>query len=193
MSATVPSASAMATRCSSPPERCITSWSMSASMLSGFITSETNCGWTYMSRIFLCSSARTDPSNFGEIFCGLYDTLSSGTRVPSSASSIPASIRMKVVLPVPFWPRSTRISESENLPGLISSLNAPIVLVIAGYSYRSCLSASPLRSSTSATRKVSASSRKRMFSVGMKPARKMLIPSRTEKGIVTTPYAPGIP
>ena len=43
------------------------------------------------------------------------------------------------------------------------------------------------------TLNVSASSRKRKFSVGTKPARKMLIPSRTEKGIVTTPYAPGLP
>jgi hypothetical protein len=37
------------------------------------------------------------------------------------------------------------------------------------------------------------SSRKRRFSVGTKPARKMLMPSRTLKGMVTTPYAPGLP
>jgi len=37
------------------------------------------------------------------------------------------------------------------------------------------------------------SSRKRKFSVGTKPAKKILIPSRTENGIVTTPYAEGVP
>lgn len=37
------------------------------------------------------------------------------------------------------------------------------------------------------TLKVSASSLKRRFSVGTKPLRKMLMPSRTEKGMVTTP------
>jgi hypothetical protein len=35
--------------------------------------------------------------------------------------------------------------------------------------------------------KVSSSSRKRMFYVGTNPERKMLIPSRTVKGMVTTP------
>ena len=35
--------------------------------------------------------------------------------------------------------------------------------------------------------KDSSISRKRRFSVGMKPARKMLMPSRTENGMVTTP------
>ena len=34
---------------------------------------------------------------------------------------------------------------------------------------------------------VSAKSRKRMFSVGMKPSKKILIPSRTVNGKVTTP------
>ena len=54
---------------------------------------------------------------------------------------------------------------------------------------------SPARESSavSATLNVSASSRKRRFSVGTKPARKMLMPSLTPKGIVTTPYAPGLP
>ena len=35
--------------------------------------------------------------------------------------------------------------------------------------------------------KLSSSSLKRRFSVGTKPARKMLMPSLTEKGMVTTP------
>jgi len=37
------------------------------------------------------------------------------------------------------------------------------------------------------------SSRNRRFSVGTKPAKKILIPSLTENGRVTTPYAPGFP
>ena len=44
-----------------------------------------------------------------------------------------------------------------------------------------------------ASLKLSSSSLKRRFSVGTKPARKMLMPSRTENGIVTTPYAEGVP
>ena len=71
MSAGVPSAMTMATRCSSPPESVLTSWSISGSISIGFITSDMNCGWCAVSLIFLCSSMRTVPSNFGEIFCGL--------------------------------------------------------------------------------------------------------------------------
>mmetsp|Transcript_28048 Transcript_28048/g.62556 ORF Transcript_28048/g.62556 Transcript_28048/m.62556 type:complete len:92 (-) Transcript_28048:1382-1657(-) len=83
-SAGLPSERAMATRWSSPPDKNCTSWSMMGSIFMGFITSEMNCGWTYASRIRLCSSCRTDPSNLGEIFCGLYDTLSSGTPIDSA-------------------------------------------------------------------------------------------------------------
>lgn len=42
-------------------------------------------------------------------------------------------------------------------------------------------------------RNVRDSSRKRMFSVGRNPSRKMFMPSRTEKGMVTTPYTEGTP
>mmetsp|Transcript_35210 Transcript_35210/g.113420 ORF Transcript_35210/g.113420 Transcript_35210/m.113420 type:complete len:111 (+) Transcript_35210:651-983(+) len=67
-SAGLPSAMTRATRCSSPPERYLTSWSRSRSMSIGFITSELNCGWMNASRIFLCSSIRTVPSKLGAIF-----------------------------------------------------------------------------------------------------------------------------
>jgi len=43
------------------------------------------------------------------------------------------------------------------------------------------------------TLKVRDSSLKRKFSVGINPAKNTLIPSLTEKGRVTTPYAPGFP
>ena len=62
------------------------------------------------------------------------------------------------------------------------------VLDMLGYWYwlwdlsRSC------SSTVCATLNVSDTSLNRRFSVGTKPARKMLIPSRTAKGIVTTPY-----
>ena len=96
-------------------------------------------------------------------------------------------------MPVPFSPSMTMISESVKSPASTSSLNAPCVLAMAGYVNRE----NRLPSSTSAleseTLNVSASSRKRKFSVGTNPARKMLMPSRTENGIVTTPYAPGLP
>ena len=171
---------------------------MSGSIFIGRITSEMNCGCTYVSRIRLCSSWRTVPGNLGEIFCGLYDMFSSGISHVSpcegSGLSRPASIRMKVVLPMPFSPSSTMISESEKEPASTSSVKhvpffgAISFLTMSGYSY------APARPdwwsssvADSASLKFSSTSRKRMFSGPMKPARKMLIPSRTPKGIVTTP------
>ena len=41
--------------------------------------------------------------------------------------------------------------------------------------------------------KFNSSSLNRRFSVGTNPPRKMLIPSLTLKGMVTTPYAEGVP
>lgn len=46
-------------------------------------------------------------------------------------------------------------------------------------------------SAVSDTLKVNETSRNRRFSVGTNPSRKILIPSRTLKGMVTTPYTPG--
>ena len=127
----------------------------------------------------------------------MYDTLNSGRSSASSSSGLmsPAMSRMNVVFPVPFSPSNTMISVSVNSPGSMCSVNEPCDLVIAGYAKRrNFVSTAPSRSSAvSATLNVSASSRKRKFSVGTKPARKMFMPSRTPKGIVTTPYAPGLP
>mmetsp|Transcript_44486 Transcript_44486/g.144411 ORF Transcript_44486/g.144411 Transcript_44486/m.144411 type:complete len:208 (-) Transcript_44486:1200-1823(-) len=133
-SAGFPSASTSATRCSSPPERYLTSWSSSRSISIGFITSVLNCGWMKASRIFLCSSSRTVPSKDGAIFCGLYETFSLGTCDAASPSGArcPANILMKVVLPVPFSPSMTRISEPEKEPASTCSVNVPSVFVIAG-------------------------------------------------------------
>jgi len=50
----------------------------------------------------------------------------------SSGLSIPASMRMKVVLPVPFSPSMTKISESVNSPASTSSEKAPCVLRMRG-------------------------------------------------------------
>mmetsp|Transcript_17338 Transcript_17338/g.41606 ORF Transcript_17338/g.41606 Transcript_17338/m.41606 type:complete len:103 (+) Transcript_17338:712-1020(+) len=60
-SAGVPNARQMASRCSSPPDRFWTPLSMIFSMLRGFITSDTNWGWMYDSRMRLCRSCRTVP------------------------------------------------------------------------------------------------------------------------------------
>lgn len=43
------------------------------------------------------------------------------------------------------------------------------------------------------TLKSRVTSRNLRFSVGMNPAKKILIPSRTLDGMVTTPYADGVP
>ena len=81
-----------------------------------------------------------------------------------------------------------------NSPASTCSVKLPCVFVISGYWKRKNFDSPASRSSAvSATLNVSASSRKRRFSVGTKPARKTLMPSRTPKGSVTTPYAPGFP
>ena len=87
------------------------------------------------------------------------------------------------------------ISLSANPPALISSLKSPSTFVMAGYCTVECrlASSSAWLCTFSATLKLSSTCRKRRFSVGTKPARKMLMPSRTLKGAVTTPYAPGLP
>ncbi|KXS17199.1 hypothetical protein M427DRAFT_97187, partial [Gonapodya prolifera JEL478] len=200
ISAGVPRHRQMATRCSSPPERAswrrvrrgtkLTDWSMMLSMLRGFSTSVLNCGCMNICLIRLRNNIRTDEnkftSNLGLIFCGLYDTCISGMM----ASPPPAIIRMNVVLPVPFSPSMTIISESVNSPAAIKS--SPIDLDILGYRYRRILSCCN-SSAVSARRKVRLSSLNLKFSVGMTPSKKMLMPSRTEKGMVTTPYAEGTP
>ena len=56
------------------------------------------------------------------------------------------------------------------------ALKAPCVFVSGGYLYRLNFFSSPSPRSTSATLKEISSSRKRRFSVGTKPARKMLMP-----------------
>ena len=85
---TLPRQRHRATLCNSPPERFTTSWSINCSIRSGFITSETNWGWVYASRIFWCSKCLTVDWNFGLIFWGLYETLNSGI----SASDPPSML-----------------------------------------------------------------------------------------------------
>ncbi|KWU44390.1 hypothetical protein RHOSPDRAFT_17883 [Rhodotorula sp. JG-1b] len=182
MSAGFPSARTIATRCSSPPERVVTYWSMMFSRFIGFRTSVLNCGCMNAARTCFRSSSRTVPGNLGAIVCGLSETEKCCSSAALSGLSLPASSLTKVVLPVPFSPRRTMISESVNEPPCMLSLKLPCVLVMVGYS-----------STASAILNVSDSSRNRRFSVGILPSRKMLIPSRTENGIVTTPYIDGMP
>ncbi|RKP01443.1 hypothetical protein CXG81DRAFT_4803, partial [Caulochytrium protostelioides] len=167
MSAGVPRQTTMATRCSSPPESFCTSWSMMFSIWSGLTTSVWNCGCIKAPLMRCSSNMRTVRVVFGEMVCGLYDTLSSGTSTSSSGFSRPASMRMKVVLPVPFWPSMTRISESVNPPSQTVSSKSPWVFFMAGYVKRRIFSLGSMSSALSARRKVSDSSRKRRFSVGI--------------------------
>ncbi|ORY93438.1 hypothetical protein BCR43DRAFT_532409 [Syncephalastrum racemosum] len=132
-------------------------------MLRGLTTSVWNWGFRKAALIFFRNSMRTVPGNLGEIFWGLYETFNSGTFLSPSGLSRPAKRRMNVVLPVPM----TTISESVNSPAWTSSLKSPRVLL------RSLAIA--MSSACSAMRN------------------KMLIPSRTEAGRVTTPYTDGIP
>mmetsp|Transcript_136751 Transcript_136751/g.332426 ORF Transcript_136751/g.332426 Transcript_136751/m.332426 type:complete len:205 (-) Transcript_136751:105-719(-) len=97
-----------------------------------------------------------------------------------------AMAAITLLLPQPFWPSMTMISLSEKFPDFTSSWKPPIFLVKSGYSVKFIRSVAST-SCSSATLKVRDTSRNRKFSVGTKPSRKMLMPSRTLKGIVTTP------
>ncbi|KIY47434.1 hypothetical protein FISHEDRAFT_66131 [Fistulina hepatica ATCC 64428] len=176
----------MATRCSSPPDRVFTSWSMMFSKLMGLSTSVWNCGCMNDCLIRLRSSMRTVPGNFGEIVCGLSDTENESFSVSSSGAVTPASMRTSVVFPVPFSPSMTMISESVKLPSSTVSLNEPIVLVMAGYEY-CCVLVITISSAVSDILKERDSSRNRKFSVGMKPSRKMLRPVSVNQHIYLNP------
>ncbi|KAJ7712728.1 hypothetical protein B0H16DRAFT_1667418 [Mycena metata] len=137
---------------SSPPDSVLTSWSIRFSKLIGLSTSVWNWGCMNAALICLINSMRTVPGNFGEM----------------SSGSSPARRRTNVVLPVPFSPSMTMISESVNVPPSTVSLKPPRVL---------CRVLSTITSSAVSTiLKESDSSRNRRFSVGMKPSRKMLMP-----------------
>ncbi|EKM57565.1 uncharacterized protein PHACADRAFT_88964 [Phanerochaete carnosa HHB-10118-sp] len=164
--ALLPSASTMATRWSSPPESVLTSWSMMFSRLIGLTTSVWNCGCMNAALICFRSSIRTVPGNLGEMACGLSETESSWRSVSTSGVS-PARRRTNVVFPMPFSPSMTMISESVKLPGSTVSLKPPILSIM-------------ISSAVSTILNERDSSRNRKFSVGMKPSKKMLIPSRTE-------------
>ncbi|KAJ7739837.1 hypothetical protein B0H16DRAFT_1324807, partial [Mycena metata] len=155
-------------RCSdSPPDRVLTSWSIRFSKLIGLSTSVWNWGCMNAALICLINSMRTVPGNFGEMVCGFKDTWRFCLTVKSSGSS-PARRRTNVVLPVPFSPSMTMISESVNVPPSTVSLKPPRVL---------CRVLSTITSSAVSTiLKESDSSRNRRFSVGIKPSRKMLMP-----------------
>jgi len=55
------------------------------------------------------------------------------------------------------------------------------------------LSSLTFSDTASLTLKFNSSSLKRKFSAGIKPDKNTLIPYLTDIGIVTTPYAPGVP
>ncbi|ROT36949.1 hypothetical protein SODALDRAFT_280794 [Sodiomyces alkalinus F11] len=186
MSAGMPRASTMATRCNSPPDRFLTSWSMKSSSLRGLTTSVWNWGDRKAALIFLKKSWRTVPSNLGVMVCGFMLMRISGIWDLVSGLRAPASRRQKVVLPVPFSPIMTMISESVNSPASMRRRKLPSIFSILGYLKARDLSRA-YSSVPSAIRKVNDSSRKRRFSVGMWPSRKMLMPSRTDCGRVTTP------
>ncbi|ODQ64344.1 hypothetical protein NADFUDRAFT_26880, partial [Nadsonia fulvescens var. elongata DSM 6958] len=109
----------------------------------------------------------TEPTNLGAIFCGFIETLSLGAFCPSSGDNPPANIRQKVVLPVPFSPIITIISESEKSPASIFNLKSPIVLVILLYWKSRVCSIKSSSVEISDKRNCRDSVRKRKFSVGM--------------------------
>ncbi|KAI7901806.1 uncharacterized protein BX663DRAFT_436437, partial [Cokeromyces recurvatus] len=76
-------------------------------------------------------------------------------------------------------PNMTIISESWNSPASTSNLKSPRTFCILGYLYEFAFATDP-SVAVSAILKVKDSSRKRKFSVGMLPSKKILIPSRTE-------------
>mmetsp|Transcript_8518 Transcript_8518/g.25286 ORF Transcript_8518/g.25286 Transcript_8518/m.25286 type:complete len:224 (-) Transcript_8518:870-1541(-) len=193
-----PRQSTKATLCNSPPLSCFTLRSKIGSISMGRATSAWNWGCVSASPIFASRRSRTVPLKWVVRLCGLYDTFNSGK--PSSSFKLsglrsPASIRMNVVLPVPFCPNITRISLRAKPPAWTSKRKprSPIDFCNSGYAVIANLSSSSTSSVCSEILKVKATSRNRKFSVGILPSKKTLMPSRTPKGIVTTPYAPGEP
>ncbi|KAJ4490244.1 hypothetical protein J3R30DRAFT_3653625 [Lentinula aciculospora] len=147
----IPNAKTIATLCNSPPDNLI-----------GFNTSVWNCGCMKACLIRFNSNMRTVPGNLGDIVWGLRDTDKVCLSVSMSGVS-PASRRTNVVFPVPFSPSMTMISESVKEPASTVSLNDPILSTITSSAFSTIL-------------KDNDSSRKRRFSVGMKPSKKILIP-----------------
>ncbi|OBA22398.1 hypothetical protein METBIDRAFT_38783 [Metschnikowia bicuspidata var. bicuspidata NRRL YB-4993] len=192
MSAGMPKANTSATLCNSPPDNTCTSWSMMLSIFNGLTTSLWNCGFKNAPLIFLKNNWRTVPGKRGAIFCGFIEMFNLGTSVPLSAAKAPAKILQNVVLPVPFSPNITKISELVKSPFSTVNLKSPCVFRNVGYCKADEWSKIK-PSAASAKRNCNDSSRNRMFSVGMKPSKKMLMPSRTDDGNVTTPYTEGAP
>ena len=123
----------------------------------------------------------------------MYETFKSGTSFFKS-SSLPARILTNVVLPVPFSPNKTTISEFLKPPPSISNskvtydgffgfLYCFFKLGYLKWEYLSDLCSE----SYWEILKLNSYSLNLIFSVGIKPAKKTLIPSLTEKGIVTIP------
>lgn len=75
--------------------------------------------------------SETVPSFFGEIVCGLYDIFK--LRPLCTSLSIPAKILTNVVLPVPFSPNKTVISEVVKDPLVMLSSNPGNVFFKLGY------------------------------------------------------------
>ncbi|ODQ57663.1 hypothetical protein WICANDRAFT_35367, partial [Wickerhamomyces anomalus NRRL Y-366-8] len=68
---------------------------------------------------------RTVPGNFGAIFWGFMEMFNFGTSKSLSAGMAPANNLQNVVLPVPFSPIITKISESLKSPFSICNLKSP--------------------------------------------------------------------
>ena len=166
MSAGIPKANTIATLCNSPPDNVCTSWSTMSSIFNGFTTSVWNCGCKKAALIFLKNNCLTVPVNFGAIFCGFIETFNFGISWPPSGAMAPAKSLQKVVLPVPFSPIITKISEFVKSPASTRNLKSPWVFCKLGYSKE--LDLSKIKSSAaSANLNCNDSVLNRKFSVGI--------------------------
>ncbi|KAF8867116.1 hypothetical protein BDZ45DRAFT_700103 [Acephala macrosclerotiorum] len=137
---------------------------MNSSSFRGLTTSVWNWGSRKAVLIFLKKSCRTVPSNFGVIFWGFMLTFIPGTFWLPSGFKAPARSLQKVVLPVPFSPIMTMISESVKSPDSMLSLNSPRVFCMDGY-LKARVRSTMNSSAASAIRKVKDSSLNRRFSM----------------------------
>ena len=80
----------------------------------------------------LKKSWRTVPWNLGVIFWGFMEMFMGGIFWSPSGLRAPASILQKVVLPVPFSPIMTRISDPVKVPGSTLRWKLPMVFSMAG-------------------------------------------------------------
>ncbi len=116
---------AIATLCSSPPDRVFNGLSSKVSISKGLIS------WFWYFAAASFSKVSTNSSLLPSKYCGLYATFILVSTSPESAFITPAKIFTKVVLPIPFSPRMPIIWFLPIVPSCACRWKLPSFLSIA--------------------------------------------------------------